>query len=101
MTRLELLAKQESDRWHMAGMELPSTSALRRRNELAAKLLKDGNSIDTINRFLPSNTSVTEITPNCHITHWSGDPRIPLLMKATIAQLPEFLTDSNLALAYS
>ena len=51
--------------------------------------------ITCIRKQLPENIAIARVTPLLTIVFWSGDPRIKLLIDASLAELPEFLANEE------
>jgi len=93
MNRLDDLITKSINAWRYAGLKIPNKMDL-------SDAQLEVNKLITIHGYRKAREIVklsfgiilAELTPDCRMICWSGDPRVKLLLIATKEQLPEFLT---------
>lgn len=85
--------EEEIKRWEDAERHLPSQGEIDEVTHLTHCCADDPCSSKALQEFLPPlGITVQKISKNFAIVYWTGDPMVKDVLKATLRELPEFLT---------
>ncbi len=98
MSRLNDKYQKAIKEWRVTEKEIPLQDEIDKLLALLINLREEVGFEETLRlsrKILPEYISCAAITDDYMMVYWSGDPRIKLLIDASLAELPEFLANED------